>query len=144
MGSLIIVCSHYHQHHHFFFLNPCSACIFSDSLSWGVHTHRPMLTEEMLDAEYSAFLKDECKIHMLIQTFLLPQRLHHPITIPPFLSHTYALPILLHPIHLLSPLISECCLPFSPFWRMNGLVSGAILCPSRRSGVCAASHWSSK
>lgn len=27
---------------------------------------------------------------------------------------------------------------------MNGPVSGAILCLSRRGGVCAASHWSSK
>lgn len=51
---------------------------------------------------------------------------------------------LLHPIHIPSPLVVECCLSLSPLWRMNGLVSVAILCPSRRSGVCAASHWSSK
>ncbi len=84
------------------------------------------------------------QIHMSICKFLLSQRLHAPLYISSFLSHTYALPILLQLIHSHSTLIFEGCLPFSPLWRMNGLVSGAILCPSRRSGVCAASHWSSK
>ena len=47
-------------------------------------------------------------------------------------------------MHILSPHSSQCCLPLSALWRMNGLVSGAILCPSRRGGVCATSYWSSK
>lgn len=49
--------------------------------------------------------------------------------------------ILSHLIHFIPPLISKASLPSQ---RMNGSVSGAILCLSRRSGVCAASHWSSK
>ena len=75
----------------------------------------------------------------------LSQRPHPPLSTSSFLSHTYACPILLHSIHFLLSAHFRVLPPFlSPLWRMNGLVSGAILCPSRRSGVCAASHWSSK
>lgn len=62
------------------------------------------------------------------QGCILPSSLHYPF----FRKHMLSL------IHFPSSLISEL---FFSLWRINGLVSGVILCPSRRSGVCAASHW---
>lgn len=48
-------------------------------------------------------------------------------TCPPF--------IFFYPIHFVSTHF-RCHLPLSDLQIVNGLVSGAILCPSRRSGVC--------
>lgn len=71
------------------------------------------------------------------------QKLPPPYSLSSSLSHAYAPPILLPP-NSFSLSTYFCCLPFSSLWRMNELVSGAILCPSSRNGVCATSHWSSK
>lgn len=139
MGSLIILCSHYHHHH---FSEILAVCVSFDIYSPGVYILTDLCGLKKCWMQNTKQFKK--KIHMLICRFLLSQRLHAPLYISSFLSCTYALPILLQHIHFHSPLIFEGCLPFSPLWRMNGLVSGAILCPSRRSGVCAASHWSSK
>lgn len=140
MGSLIIFCSH---HHHHFFFNPCSMCLI-----WGcspvVNTLTDYVDWKNIGCRVQCSLKKKW-FHMWAQGCLLSQRLHPPLSTSSFLSHTCARPILLHPIHFPLSTHFRVLPPFlSPLWRMNGLVSGAILCPSRRSGVCAASHWSSK
>lgn len=125
------------------FFNPCSMCLI-----WGcspvVNTLTDYVDWKNIGCRVQCSLKKKW-FHMWAQGCLLSQRLHPPLSTSSFLSHTCARPILLHPIHFPLSTHFRVLPPFlSPLWRMNGLVSGAILCPSRRSGVCAASHWSSK
>lgn len=86
-----------------------AVCVSFEGVLWT--PWQTMLAKGILDAEYSAVLKKW--FHMLVQRCLLSQRLHPPLSTSSFLSHTYAHPILLHPIHFPSQLISECCLLFS-------------------------------
>ena len=111
--------------------------------SCGEHPDRLCWLKEYWMQSTVQFKKKKKLFQMRAQR--LSQRPHPPLSTSSFLSHTYACPILLHSIHFLLSAHFRVLPPFlSPLWRMNGLVSGAILCPSRRSGVCAASHWSSK
>lgn len=73
-------------------------------------------------------------IHIYVNTELT--------TVPPQNHHHYLTTRMC--LFKLLPLAVECCGSVSPLWGMNGLVSVAILCPSRRSGVCAAPHRSGK